>query len=77
MTFAPSSPAGGAFRLHVSHILWTCLLRCWAEGVYLPQLAHRFWKLTLQLLSRYSTFMMEVSFSRPHRDQGPTDANPA
>ncbi|XP_023689498.1 conserved oligomeric Golgi complex subunit 2 isoform X1 [Paramormyrops kingsleyae] len=70
------APAGGAFRLHVSHMLWTCLLRCWAEGVYLPQLAHRFWKLTLQLLSRYSTFMMEVLTRVPAANVGKEPPKP-
>lgn len=51
---------GSHYRLQVSDVLWSCVCRCWAEHVYLPPLAHRFWKLTLQLLSRYATFLTEV-----------------
>ncbi|XP_035262582.1 conserved oligomeric Golgi complex subunit 2 [Anguilla anguilla] len=59
------APAGSSYRLLVSHVLWGCLPRCWEERVYLPLLAHRFWKLTLQLLSRYSTFVTEVLNKAP------------
>lgn len=52
--------AGSHYRLQVTDVLWSCVCRCWAERVYLPPLAHRFWKLTLQLLSRYATFLTEV-----------------
>uniref|UniRef100_A0A8C9VV96 Conserved oligomeric Golgi complex subunit 2 n=1 Tax=Scleropages formosus TaxID=113540 RepID=A0A8C9VV96_SCLFO len=54
------APAGSPFLLRVSNTLWGGLLQCWAQGVYMPPLAHRFWKLTLQLLSRYATFLTEV-----------------
>uniref|UniRef100_A0AAR2IZK6 Conserved oligomeric Golgi complex subunit 2 n=1 Tax=Pygocentrus nattereri TaxID=42514 RepID=A0AAR2IZK6_PYGNA len=52
--------AGSRYRLQVTEVLWSCVCRCWAEHIYLPPLAHRFWKLTLQLLSRYSAFLTEV-----------------
>ncbi|XDV50262.1 hypothetical protein PO909_019341 [Leuciscus waleckii] len=55
-----ASPAGGSYRLQVTEVLWSCVCRCWADQVYLPPLAHRFWKLTLQLISRYGTFITEV-----------------
>uniref|UniRef100_A0AAQ5YKU3 Conserved oligomeric Golgi complex subunit 2 n=1 Tax=Amphiprion ocellaris TaxID=80972 RepID=A0AAQ5YKU3_AMPOC len=44
----------------VSEVLWFCLERCWSDKVYLSPLAHRFWKLTLQLYSRYAKFLVEV-----------------
>ncbi|MBN3292335.1 COG2 protein, partial [Polypterus senegalus] len=54
------APAGSAYRLLATHVLWNNLSKCWSENIYLPLLAHRFWKLTLQLLSRYSKFLSEV-----------------
>ena len=30
---------------------------CWDRNVFVPQLAHRFWKLMLQILSRYRTWI--------------------
>uniref|UniRef100_A0AAR2K905 Conserved oligomeric Golgi complex subunit 2 n=1 Tax=Pygocentrus nattereri TaxID=42514 RepID=A0AAR2K905_PYGNA len=45
-----AAPAGSRYRLQVTEVLWSCVCRCWAEHIYLPPLAHRFWKLTLQLL---------------------------
>ncbi|XP_076831419.1 conserved oligomeric Golgi complex subunit 2 [Brachyhypopomus gauderio] len=60
-----AAPDGSHYRLQVTEVLWSCVCRCWAEHVYLPPLAHRFWKLTLQLLSRYATFLMEVLTKTP------------
>lgn len=48
------------FHLLVSELLWSCLMRCWSDGVYLSPLAHRLWKLTLQLYARYTRFLDEV-----------------
>ncbi|XP_026856268.2 conserved oligomeric Golgi complex subunit 2 isoform X1 [Electrophorus electricus] len=60
-----AAPAGSRYRLQVTEVLWSCVCRCWAEQIYLPPLAHRFWKLTLQLLSRYATFLTEVLTKTP------------
>ncbi|OXU29997.1 hypothetical protein TSAR_008943 [Trichomalopsis sarcophagae] len=48
-----SSMSPDNFTLHATCIVWDCLQRIWADDVYLPQLLHRFWKLCLQLCSRY------------------------
>ncbi|KAI5617461.1 conserved oligomeric Golgi complex subunit 2 [Silurus asotus] len=55
-----AAPVGSQYRLQVTEVLCSCVCRCWAERIYLPPLAHRFWKLTLQLFSRYATFLTEV-----------------
>uniref|UniRef100_A0A674CYZ6 Conserved oligomeric Golgi complex subunit 2 n=1 Tax=Salmo trutta TaxID=8032 RepID=A0A674CYZ6_SALTR len=55
-----AAPAGSSYHLLVSQVLWNSLVRCWVDKVYLPPLSHRFWKLTLQLISRYSKFLTEV-----------------
>ncbi|CAG10093.1 unnamed protein product, partial [Tetraodon nigroviridis] len=74
--FNPGNPdvfyavAGGTFHLQVSEVLWSCLVRCWSDGVYLAPLAHRLWKLTLQLYARYARFIDEVN-------QRPPAAEPA
>ncbi|XP_077342696.1 conserved oligomeric Golgi complex subunit 2 isoform X2 [Lithobates pipiens] len=52
---------GRSFCLQASSVLWTCLTTCWSDQIFLPLLAHRFWKLTLQLLSRYCIFIKEVA----------------
>ena len=48
------------FHLQCSAVLWDCLHRCWSKSIYLVPLCHRFWKLTLQLLSRYAVWTAEV-----------------
>ncbi|XP_055677257.1 conserved oligomeric Golgi complex subunit 2 [Lutzomyia longipalpis] len=34
--------------------------QCWSDAVFLPQLFHRFWKLSLQIVARLFTWMEEV-----------------
>ncbi|KAF0027089.1 hypothetical protein F2P81_019830 [Scophthalmus maximus] len=55
-----AAPAGSVYHLQVSEVLWSCLVRCWSDKVYLSLLAHRYWKLTLQLYSRYAKFLDEI-----------------
>uniref|UniRef100_A0A8U7MSR6 Conserved oligomeric Golgi complex subunit 2 n=1 Tax=Corvus moneduloides TaxID=1196302 RepID=A0A8U7MSR6_CORMO len=58
------APAGSSFCLLATHMVWTSLLKCWSDQMFLPLLAHRLWKLSLQILARYSVFIGEVS-ARP------------
>ncbi|XP_012215519.1 conserved oligomeric Golgi complex subunit 2 isoform X1 [Linepithema humile] len=44
------------FSLHATCIVWDNLLRIWADDIYLYQLFHKFWKLSLQICSRYQTW---------------------
>ncbi|PIK35337.1 putative conserved oligomeric Golgi complex subunit 2 [Apostichopus japonicus] len=54
------SSNGSRFQLLVSQSLSDCLRRCWDDQIYLSPLCHRFWKLTQQLLSRYSVWVSEI-----------------
>jgi len=49
-----------SFMLQSSVQLFQSLHRCWDADIYLPPLCHRFWKLTLQLVSRYATWIIEL-----------------
>ncbi|XP_054018219.1 conserved oligomeric Golgi complex subunit 2 isoform X2 [Dryobates pubescens] len=55
------APAGSTYCLLATHMVWTSLLKCWSDQMFLPLLAHRLWKLSLQILARYSVFIGEVS----------------
>ncbi|XP_030052295.1 conserved oligomeric Golgi complex subunit 2 [Microcaecilia unicolor] len=55
------APAGSSFSLQATHTLWNCLVRCWSDQIFIPLLSHRLWKLTLQLIARYSVFINELS----------------
>ncbi|CAB3368578.1 Hypothetical predicted protein [Cloeon dipterum] len=48
------------FELDATQITWDCVLKCFAPGLFLPQLLHKFWKLALQLFSRISSWTEEV-----------------
>ncbi|XP_001369328.1 conserved oligomeric Golgi complex subunit 2 [Monodelphis domestica] len=54
------APAGSSFCLLASHMAWVSLMKCWSDQMFLPLLAHRLWKLTLQILARYSMFINEL-----------------
>uniref|UniRef100_A0A8C4DVG8 Conserved oligomeric Golgi complex subunit 2 n=1 Tax=Dicentrarchus labrax TaxID=13489 RepID=A0A8C4DVG8_DICLA len=76
-----AAPAGSAYHLQVSEVLWSCLVRCWSDKVYLSPLAHRFWKLTLQLYARYAKFLDEPrpvfsssTSSRTSMDEGGSES---
>ncbi|XP_048656319.1 conserved oligomeric Golgi complex subunit 2 isoform X1 [Marmota marmota marmota] len=55
------APAGSPFCLLASHRTWSSLLRCWSDELFLPLLVHRLWRLTLQILARFSVFASELS----------------
>ncbi|EPQ57242.1 hypothetical protein GLOTRDRAFT_137615 [Gloeophyllum trabeum ATCC 11539] len=40
-----------------SRAIWRAIEICWSGQIYIPQLGSRFWRLTLQLLSRYKTWL--------------------
>lgn len=48
------------FYLTASYQMWESIYKCWQSNVYLPTLVHRFLRLTLQLLSRYSAWIDET-----------------
>eukprot|EP00106_Octopus_bimaculoides_P001032 XP_014768474.1 PREDICTED: conserved oligomeric Golgi complex subunit 2-like [Octopus bimaculoides] len=55
-----NAPDGSDMYLHASFHLWESICHCWQPDVYLPTLMHRFLKLNLQLLSRYSSWIEEI-----------------
>lgn len=55
------APAGSLYCLLASHTTWSSLERCWSTEMFLPLLAHRLWRLTLQILARFSVFINELS----------------
>ncbi|BGP14663.1 hypothetical protein JCM10213_001627 [Rhodosporidiobolus nylandii] len=54
-----SASGGGAdgFVMSESRAVYGALRRCWDEDVWLEELAGRFWRLSLQILSRYRTWI--------------------
>lgn len=40
-----------------AEVVWASITSCWSADIFIPDLAPRFWKLTLQLLSRYKTWL--------------------
>uniref|UniRef100_A0A146M5C5 Conserved oligomeric Golgi complex subunit 2 n=1 Tax=Lygus hesperus TaxID=30085 RepID=A0A146M5C5_LYGHE len=48
------------WKLLASETAWDCLLRCWEDDVFLLPIAHKFWKLSLQIVSRYVVWAKKV-----------------
>ncbi|XP_070590041.1 conserved oligomeric Golgi complex subunit 2 isoform X2 [Erythrolamprus reginae] len=54
------APAGSSYCLLATHMTWTSLQKCWSAEIFLPLLADRLWKLSLQIIARYSVFINEL-----------------
>ncbi|KAF7782587.1 hypothetical protein Agabi119p4_1963 [Agaricus bisporus var. burnettii] len=48
------------FLLAQTKALWKAVAACWSPEILIPELSHRFWRLTLQLLSRYGSWLNSV-----------------
>ncbi|XP_050068909.1 conserved oligomeric Golgi complex subunit 2 [Anopheles maculipalpis] len=57
------------FNVGQFSVALTAISRCWQDGIFLPQLFHRFLKLTLQILARLSVWCGEVTRSTPKQQQ--------
>lgn len=51
------TPGRNVFVTAQAADIFTAISSCWSAEVYIPDLAHRFWKFTLQLLSRYREWL--------------------
>ncbi|KAI6131677.1 oligomeric golgi complex component, COG2-domain-containing protein [Pisolithus croceorrhizus] len=54
VTLEPGRPM---FLTAQAEVVWASITSCWSPDIFIPDLAPRFWKLTLQLLSRYKTWL--------------------
>ncbi|RPD78692.1 COG complex component [Lentinus tigrinus ALCF2SS1-7] len=52
-----ASKASAPFVTSQASAVYDAIRACWSAEVYIPQLTSRFWKFTLQLLSRYRTWL--------------------
>ncbi|XP_037798953.1 conserved oligomeric Golgi complex subunit 2-like [Penaeus monodon] len=55
--------SNGDFIFSATQTVWESLLKCYSLEIFLPPLLHRFWKLTLLILSRYRTWVVSVNDS--------------
>eukprot|EP00041_Stephanoeca_diplocostata_P005134 m.56761 g.56761 ORF g.56761 m.56761 type:complete len:713 (-) comp15593_c0_seq2:442-2580(-) len=63
-----SSATAAGWQFTLGPAMLELVLRCWSPDVFLPGLKHRFWKLTLQIFSRYATWLeaFDVEASAEH-----------
>lgn len=54
---ATSDSGRSMFLTPQAQSILTSITSCWGADIFIPDLAPRFWKLTLQLLSRYKTWL--------------------
>ncbi|XP_026279723.2 conserved oligomeric Golgi complex subunit 2 [Frankliniella occidentalis] len=50
----------GQFKLTATVAAWSAAQMCWNPNIFLHQLTHRFWKLTLQIFARYYSWTGEA-----------------
>ncbi|CAK9782549.1 unnamed protein product [Cutaneotrichosporon oleaginosum] len=53
----PANPSTKPWALPQSGAAWDAFRACWAPDIFLPELAHRFWRLALQVVARYGTWL--------------------
>ena len=46
--------SGSKFNLASTEVVLTSIRQCWDPAILLSALTHRFWKMTLQILARYT-----------------------
>ena len=46
--------SGSKFNLASTEVVLTSIRQCWEPAILLSALTHRFWKMTLQILARYT-----------------------
>jgi len=73
-TAEPADDSVG-FRLNVSYVTWVCIETCWKDEVFINSLIHRFWKLTLQLISRYETWVNQTLSNDNNKSSNHFDIN--
>ncbi|KAK4520495.1 uncharacterized protein ATC70_008008 [Mucor velutinosus] len=52
--------ANQEISLYGGRVILKAINQCWSDQIFLYGLSHRFWKLTLQLIKRYSGWALEV-----------------
>ncbi|CAG9565224.1 unnamed protein product [Danaus chrysippus] len=57
---SPVLQENDGFILLETYNCWKALQDCWSDGIYIEALSHKFWKLSLQLISRYATWITSI-----------------
>jgi hypothetical protein len=52
----------GSFAMPQSSAAWIAISACWSSEIYIPELSHRFWKLTLQVCRAQQLLPHQTSF---------------
>lgn len=62
------------FKLFLTQTLYECIMSCWCtKSFFIPNLFASFWKLTLELLSRFAFWLENVKLSDINLSNGPTN----
>ncbi|KAH8828049.1 oligomeric golgi complex component, COG2-domain-containing protein [Flagelloscypha sp. PMI_526] len=70
LTHLTPSGVSDGFATSQAGAVWVAVTACWSAEVFIPSLAFRFWRLTLQILSRYKTWLentLDLTASHPRR----------
>ncbi|EMD37937.1 hypothetical protein CERSUDRAFT_50066 [Gelatoporia subvermispora B] len=63
--------AASPFATSQAAAIWEAISTCWSAEVYIPDLAYRFWRLTLQLFNRYRTWLDTTTPNLPTEAASP------
>ncbi|KAF9501520.1 COG complex component [Pleurotus eryngii] len=54
-----STDTSTPFVMSQAAAAWSAVSLCWNSDVYIPELSFRFWRLTLQIISRFKTWLVQ------------------
>ncbi|CAA7261620.1 unnamed protein product [Cyclocybe aegerita] len=57
--FEPTLSKDKSFATSQASAIWIAISACWSSEIYIPELSHRFWKLSLQILNRFKVWLDE------------------
>ncbi|KAG5735120.1 Conserved oligomeric Golgi complex subunit 2 [Termitomyces sp. T112] len=67
-----------AFATSQANAVWVAITACWSAEVFIADLCHKFWRLTLQILSRYKTWLdQNISKHEATLKPSTADKNPS
>jgi len=62
-----------SFKLASTNSVIYALEKCWSPSIFLPAILHRFWKLNLQIIARYSAAISKVVSAICKQEEGTTE----
>ncbi|KAF9033306.1 COG complex component [Hymenopellis radicata] len=72
----PKLNGSDSFATSQADAVWVAITACWSSEIFIPELSHRFWRLTLQLISRFKTWLKDSLSTLERKHIAPSSGGP-